>query len=149
MHDTVYGRARSRAVRTLRSVDDAAVRAVRSRRPILFEAASQMSFDVFQPVYRRRRADPRLDFWFTAPGRACRPTDIFSAVGIEDQVVSADSGRWGKWDLCVNTDFCEMTTLHRAAAHPSLSRRRGEVRSRRAVRPRARDCDVHLRSVRQ
>ncbi len=113
VNDTVYGRARGCAMRAARALDESIVHAVRARRRILFEAASPMSFAIFEPVYRRLRADPRLEFWFTARGRAWKPTTIFSTVGITERVIGPDRAKWGKWDLSINTDFWEMATLHR------------------------------------
>jgi glycosyltransferase involved in cell wall biosynthesis len=112
-HDTLYRRARHRIARVVHAADDAVTRLVRTRRQILFEAASPMSFAQFQPVYMRLKADARLEFWFTAPGRAWKPEVIFSAVGITDRVIPAEQAAWRKWDLCVNTDFFEMTNLRR------------------------------------
>jgi glycosyltransferase involved in cell wall biosynthesis len=112
-NDTVYRRARRRTARLAHAVDDRVSRAIRARRRVLFEAASPMSFAQFQPVYRRLVEDPRLEFHFTAPGRAWEPRAIFAAVGISDRVITADQAAWGKWDVCINTDFWEMTKLRR------------------------------------
>lgn len=112
-HDTLYRRARRRTARVLHAADDAIRGFVRTRRRVLFEAASPMSFAQFQPVYARLSADPRIEFWFSAPGRAWTPKEIFSVVGITDRVVPARQARWRKWDVCVNTDFFEMTNLRR------------------------------------
>jgi CDP-glycerol glycerophosphotransferase len=113
VRDTAYRRARGRALRLAHALDDAVTRAVRRRRRILFEAASPMSFSLFQPVYRRLREDARLEVWFTAPGRAWRPEAIFSSVGITERVIPASRAVLEKWDICVNTDFWEMTKLWR------------------------------------
>ena len=111
--DTVYRRTRRTIARLAHSVDDAVARASRTRRRILFEAASPMSFGLFTPIYRRLATDPRIDFWFTAPGRAWRPEAIFDAVGIHHHVIPSSEAKWAKWDLCVNTDFFEMCNLRR------------------------------------
>lgn len=119
-HDTLYRRARRRTARFLHAVDEAVTGLVARRRRVLFEAASPMSFAQFQPVYERLQADPRLEFWFTAPGRAWKPDAIFSQVGITDRVISAQQATWRKWDLCVNTDFFEMTNLRRCSRRVHL-----------------------------
>jgi glycosyltransferase involved in cell wall biosynthesis len=112
--DTVYRRSRHRIARMAHAADDRVARAVRPRRRrVLFEAASPMSFGVFQPVYRRLAEDRRIEFWFTAPGRAWAPDAIFGAVGIRERVITPRQAAFEKWDLCVNTDFFEMTHLRR------------------------------------
>jgi hypothetical protein len=113
VHDTIYGAARRRAVFAARAIDEAVVRTLRSRRRILFEASSPMSYSLFRPIHRRLATDRRLEFWFTARGRVWSPEAIFRAVGITDGIVSDARARWGKWDLTINTDFWEMTTLYR------------------------------------
>lgn len=118
--DTVYRRTRRKVARIVHSADDAITRATRTRRRVLFEAASPMSFGLFNPIYRRLSTDPRIEFWFTAPGRAWRPEAIFASVGIRDRVISASRARWQKWDLCVNTDFFEMSNLRRRTTRVHL-----------------------------
>jgi CDP-Glycerol:Poly(glycerophosphate) glycerophosphotransferase len=113
VHDTHYRRLRRRIAQGAHRMDDSIVSTFRVRPRVLFEAASPMSFAIFQSVYRRLRVDPRLEFWFTAPGRAWRPEAIFSAVGVTERVIGATEATWRKWDLCINTDFWEMTSLRR------------------------------------
>lgn len=72
-----------------------------------------MSFGLFQPVYRRLQQDPRIEFWFTARGRAWRPEAIFASVGVTERVIPEDRAIWAHWDLAVNTDFWEMSPLRR------------------------------------
>jgi hypothetical protein len=113
VHDTIYRRARRRVVRTAHAMDSALTRMARPGRRILFEAASPMSFALFRPIYQRMSRDARIEFWFTAPGRAWNPETIFAAVGITERVLPASKAAWRKWDMCVNTDFFEMTNLRR------------------------------------
>lgn len=113
MHDTVYRRARRRAISQLHGLDDALARVGRSNRRLLFEAVSPMSFAVFQPVYERLRADPRVELWFTAHGSVWQPADIFSPQGIVDRVVPAKVAQGMKVDAYVNTDLWDMTWLRR------------------------------------
>jgi glycosyltransferase involved in cell wall biosynthesis len=112
-HDTLYRRSRRRVAKLVHSVDSGLTRALRRRRRILFEASSPMSFGQFQPVYERLKDDPRLELWFTAPGRAWDPETIFSSVGVTERVIPARRAAWRKWDLCINADFFEMTNLRR------------------------------------
>lgn len=111
--DTVYRRTRRRAARLVHSIDSSVTRAVRSRRLVLFEASSPMSYGLFRPIHRRLQGDPRVEFWFTASGRAWQPQTIFGSLGIHERVIPAERAAWQKWDLCVNTDFFEMTNLRR------------------------------------
>jgi hypothetical protein len=113
MHDTVYRRARRRTIARLHGLDDALARIGRSKRRLLFEAVSPMSFAVFQPVYERLRVDPRLELWFTAHGSVWQPADIYTAVGITENVVSSAVARGMKVDAYVNADLWDMTWLHR------------------------------------
>lgn len=113
VHDTLYRRARRRAVAYLHDVDDRVSRRARSRRQVMFEAASPMSFAIFKPLYQRLKSDSRVELWFTAHGRVWRPEDIYAAEGIHENVVPPDRARWMKVDLYVNADFWDMTWLHR------------------------------------
>jgi hypothetical protein len=118
--DTVYGRVRHRVARVGHDLDDFLTRATRSTRRILFEAASPMSFGIFRPIYKRLRDDPRLEFWFTARGRAWRPSALFPPLGITNRVISRQRAAWMKWDVCINTDFWEMTYLRRCTLRVHL-----------------------------
>jgi hypothetical protein len=108
-----HRRARRRAIAQLHGLDDAFARIGRSKRRLLFEAVSPMSFAVFQPVYERLRADSRLELWFTAHGSVWQPEDIFTPVGIVENVVSSSIARGMKVDAYVNADLWDMTWLHR------------------------------------
>jgi hypothetical protein len=118
--DTVYGRVRHRVARAAHDLDDFLTRATRSTRRILFEAASAMSFGIFRPIYKRLRADPRLEFRFTASGRTWRPAALFPPLGVTDGVISRRRAAWMKWDICINTDFWEMTSLRRCTRRVHL-----------------------------
>ncbi len=120
VNDTVYWRTRRRLARAAHRLDDTVTAAHRERKRILFEASSPMSFGLFQPIYRRLRQDPRLEFWFTARGRAWTPQEIYAAVGISDRIVDANRASWMKWDLAINTDFWEMTNLRRRTQRAHL-----------------------------
>jgi glycosyltransferase involved in cell wall biosynthesis len=111
--DTVYRRTRRRAANLAHAIDTSVTRALRPRRFVLFEASSPMSYGLFRPIHRRLQDDPRIEFWFTAPGRAWQPQTIFGSLGIHDRVLPASRAAWQKWDLCVNTDFFEMTNIRR------------------------------------
>jgi hypothetical protein len=111
--DTIYGRARRRVARTVHDLDDTVTRATRLRRRILLEAASPMSFGLFRPIYQRLRDDPRLELWFTSPDRAWPLSSLFPPRAVADRVISSRRAAWMKWDICINTDFWEMTHLRR------------------------------------
>jgi CDP-Glycerol:Poly(glycerophosphate) glycerophosphotransferase len=113
VHDTIYGAVRRHMVIAARAIDDAVVRTLRSRRRILFEASSPMSYALFRRIHGRLSTDPRLEFWFTARDRSWSPGAIFGAVGITDRIASERRARWDKWDLTINTDFWQMTTHYR------------------------------------
>jgi glycosyltransferase involved in cell wall biosynthesis len=112
IHDTVYRRVRRRTIARLHDIDDAVSRS-RSRKRVIFDAASPMSFAIYRPVYERLRRDPRLDLWFTAHARVWQPADIYGPAGVTTNVVSPKGAAWMKVDLYVNTDFWDMTWLHR------------------------------------
>jgi hypothetical protein len=114
VRDTVYWRGRHALVNALHGLDDLAHR-VRSgdRVRVLFDAASPMSFTIFSPVYERLRLDPRFEFWFTATGATWDAGELYTRVGIGQRVVGARRASMMKVDLCVNTDFWDMTWLHR------------------------------------
>lgn len=111
--DTVYRRTRRRVARAAHAIDESVGRMVRRRRRVLFEASSPMSFGLFRSIYQRMSRDPRIEFWFTAPGRAWNPETIFGTVGITTHVIHSSKATWRKWDMCVNTDFFEMANLRR------------------------------------
>jgi glycosyltransferase involved in cell wall biosynthesis len=113
VHDTTYRRLRRRTTARLHDLDDAIYRFSRSRRRVLFDAASPVSVAVFKPVYERLRSDPRLEFWFTVTGRVWQSDEIFSPAGITDNIVSAATAARMKVDVYVNTDLWDMTWLGR------------------------------------
>src|SRR5262249_25136992 len=80
---------------------------------VLFEAASPMSLAIFRPVYERLRQDPRIDLWFTSYGDVWQPRDIFGPACITENIVPVETAAWMKVDAYVNTDFWDMTWLHR------------------------------------
>ena len=113
IHDTVYRRFRRRLISRLHDLDDGLSKSGRSRKRILFDAVSPMSFAVFRPVFERLRRDNRLELWFTAHGAVWRPEEIFGMHGIAEHIVSASAAARMKVDAYVNTDFWDMTWLHR------------------------------------
>ncbi len=113
LHDTVCRRARAAIVNAAHSADEFVSGLGRSRRRILFEAASPLSLAVFRPVLQRLQRDPRLEFWFTTSDRSWDAERIFGAAGISERVISASRARWMKFDGYVNTDFWNMTWLRR------------------------------------
>ena len=113
IHDTVYRRFRRRFISRLHDLDDGLSKAGRPRKRILFDAVSPMSFAVFRPVFERLRRDNRLEFWFTAHGAVWRPQEIFGTHGIAEHIVPASTAARMKVDAYVNTDFWDMTWLHR------------------------------------
>ena len=114
VHDTVCRRARRLAASCIHDLDDRLVRLTRSRFLILFEAASPMSFAVFHPVYERLRADPRLEFRWTAGGSTWSPREVFAGTGVDPaEILSPARAAWLKPDLYVNADFWDMTWLRR------------------------------------
>jgi hypothetical protein len=113
VHDTVYRRARRRVITRLHDCDDRISRTGRSRKRILFDAASPVSFAVFRPVYERLRRDPRLELWFTSNGDVWRPAQIFAPAGITERVVPPSTAARMKVDACLNADFWDMTWIYR------------------------------------
>jgi glycosyltransferase involved in cell wall biosynthesis len=113
IHDTVYRRFRRRLISRLHDLDDGLSRTARQRNRILFDAVSPMSFAVFRPVFERLRGDDRLEFWFTTHGDVWRPQEIFSGHAVDDRIVTASTAARMKVDAYVNTDFWDMTWLHR------------------------------------
>ncbi len=113
IHDTMYRRFRRRFISRLHDLDDGLSKIGRSRKRILFDAVSPMSFAVFRPVFECLRRDNRLDFWFTAHGAVWQPQEIFGTHGIAEHIVPASTAARMKVDAYVNTDFWDMTWLHR------------------------------------
>ncbi len=113
VHDTLYRRTRRRVIARLHDLDDTVSRSSRAGRRVMFDAASPMSFAIFRPIYERLRRDPRLELWFTAHGRVWPPQEIFGPAGITRNVVEAATAKWMKVDLYINTDFWDMTWVHR------------------------------------
>jgi CDP-glycerol glycerophosphotransferase (TagB/SpsB family) len=113
IHDTLYRRSRRRLISRLHDFDDILSKTGRARKRILFDAVSPMSFAVFRPLYERLRLDNRLELWFTAHGAIWTPEEIFGTHGISEHIVSASAAARMKADAYVNTDFWDMTWLHR------------------------------------
>jgi CDP-Glycerol:Poly(glycerophosphate) glycerophosphotransferase len=113
LQDTLARRARAAVVHAIHAADEFASRLGRSKRRVLFEAASPLSLAVFRPVLDRLQRDPRLEFWFTTSDRSWDAEQIFGAAGIAERVISAPRARWMKFDAYINTDFWNMTWLHR------------------------------------
>jgi glycosyltransferase involved in cell wall biosynthesis len=113
IHDTVYRRFRRRLISRLHDLDDGLSKTARRRKRILFDAVSPMSFAVFRPVFDRLRRDDRLEFWFTTHGDVWRAPEIFGAHAFAAHIVSASTAARMKVDAYVNTDFWDMTWLHR------------------------------------
>ena len=113
VQDTVYRRLRRGVVSNLHALDDRLSRRHATPARILFEAASPMSFVILRPVYERLVRDSRLELWFTAKGEVWRPRDLYKTFGIIDNVISPAQAAWKKVDAFVNTDFWDMTWLHR------------------------------------
>ena len=113
VHDTMYRRLRQRAIRPVHALEDTVARRTHSRKRILFEAASPMSLTIFMPLYERLKRDSRVDLWFTSCATAWDPHQIFAGFGITDNVLSRAAARWFKADAYINSDFWDMTWLHR------------------------------------
>lgn len=113
VHDTVYRRVRRRTIAALHNLDDGLSKAAGSRRRILFEAASPMSFAIYRPIYERLRQDRRLEFWFTANGEAWQPQEVFASVGITEHVITPAAAKWMKVEAYINSDLWDMTWLRR------------------------------------
>ena len=113
IHDTVYRRFRRRLISRLHDLDDGLSKTGRSRKRILFDAVSPMSFAVFRPVFDRLRRDNRLEFWFTTHDDVWRPQEIFGPHALDRHIVSPSTAARMKVDAYVNTDFWDMTWLHR------------------------------------
>ncbi len=120
VHDTTYRRLRRRVISRLHDLDDALFATRSGRKRILFDAASPMSFAILRPLYARIRQDPRLELWFTAHGKVWTPEQIYHQVGIRENIVSSHNASRMKVHLYVNTDFWDMTWLHRRARRMHL-----------------------------
>ena len=112
-HDTVYGRSRAAAVRVAHHLDDAISAIGRTKRRILFEAASPLSLAAFRPVLELLQRDPRIEMWFTSSDGAWDRLSLFGSAGITERVIAASDARWMKFDAYINTDFWNMTWLPR------------------------------------
>jgi hypothetical protein len=113
VHDTTYRRLRRRVISTLHDFEDSVYRRTHSRKRLLFEAASPMSFTIFRPIYERLKSDSRVEIWFTAYDEEWNPEKIFKQYGISDRVVTRSAAKWLKVDAYLNADFWDMTWLHR------------------------------------
>ncbi len=113
VHDTTYRRLRRGVITRFHDLEDHIYTSTHSRRRLLFEAASPMSFTIFKPIYDRLKHDPRVEIWLTAYGEVWKAEQIFGRYGITERVVSRGSARWLKVDAYVNADFWDMTWLHR------------------------------------
>jgi glycosyltransferase involved in cell wall biosynthesis len=120
VHDTTYRRLRRRVISRLHDVDDALFATRSGRKRILFDAASPMSFAILRPLYDRVRRDPRLELWFTAHGKVWSPEQIYNPIGIRENIVTSGVAAGMKVHLYVNTDFWDMTWLHRRARRMHL-----------------------------
>src|SRR5580692_4208734 len=109
----MFRRVRSAAVQALHRLDDAATALGRSKRRILFEAASPLSVAVARPVLEILRRDGRLELWFTTSDGAWSAATVFDPAGITERVAPASTVRWMKFDAYINTDFWDMTWLPR------------------------------------
>ena len=112
-HDTTYRRFRRGLIGRFHDFEDSVYRQTHTRKRLLFEAASPMSFTIFQPIYNRLQTDPRVEIWFTAYGEVWNPEQIFGPYGISDRVVTRSAAKWLKVDAYLNADFWDMTWLHR------------------------------------
>ena len=123
VHDTMFGRARRMAARSVHAIDDAIWRVGRSRVRVLFEAASPVSLAVFRPVLEYLERDPRIEFWFTTSDGTWDADGIFvqnfnhnaGGATTRDRVIRSSQARWMKFDGYINTDFWNMTWLPRRA----------------------------------
>jgi glycosyltransferase involved in cell wall biosynthesis len=113
LHDTAYRRLRRRVVSRLHDIEDSVYSRTHSRKRLLFEAASPMSFTIFRPIYERLKNDNRVEVWFTAYDEVWNPDKIFRQYGISDRVVTRGAAKWLKVDAYLNADFWDMTWLHR------------------------------------
>lgn len=113
VHDTTYRRFRQRAIRRIHALEETVARTTQRRKRILFEAASPMSLTIFMPMYERLKRDPRLELWFTSCATAWEPHQIFAGFGITENVLTRKAARRFKTDVYINTDFWDMTWLHR------------------------------------
>jgi glycosyltransferase involved in cell wall biosynthesis len=113
VHDTTYRRLRQHAIRRVHTLEDTVARMTQRRKRVLFEAASPMSLTIFMPLYERLARDPRVELWFTSCATAWEPHQIFGGFGITNNVLSRDAARWFKSDAYINSDFWDMTWLHR------------------------------------
>src|SRR5579862_7585677 len=113
LHDTWARRTRQAVVNAAHRADDFLSRRADVR--VLFEAASPLSLATFAPVLERLQRDPRLTFSFTAADRAWDPARIFTTEGLANRFLPPAQARWTKFDAYVNTDFWNMTWLHRRA----------------------------------
>ena len=113
LHDTTYRRLRRRTVGRLHDLEDAVSRTTQRRKRVLFEAASPMSYTIFEPIYERLKQDPRVEIWFTSYGSVWEPRQIFGAFGITDRILPRSRAAWLKVDAYVNADFWDMTWLYR------------------------------------
>ena len=113
LQDTVYRRARATIVDRVHALDDIVTAVQRPEVRILVEAASPMSLAILRPVLDRLRSDARIEFWYTTSDGAWDASQIFGAAGITENVARWRDVRWMKFDGYINTDFWNMTWLHR------------------------------------
>ena len=113
VHDTTYRRLRRGLIGKFHDLEHGIYTRTHSRKRLLFEAASPMSFTIFKPVYERLKNDPRVEIWFTAYSEVWNPDQIFQRYGITERIVPRQSAKWLKVDAYVNADFWDMTWLHR------------------------------------
>jgi hypothetical protein len=113
LHDTLYRRARRRTITTLHQIDDTLTKMTGSRRRILFEAASPMSFAMYRPIYERLRGDARLELLFTSFDRTWAPARIFGEAAARHRVLAPGAAAWTKVDAYINADLWDMTWLRR------------------------------------
>jgi hypothetical protein len=113
VHDTLYRRARRRTITTLHQIDETLTRMTGTRRRILFEAASPMSFAMYRPIYERLRGDARLELLFTSFDRTWAPPRIFGEAAARHRVLAPGAAAWTKVDAYINADLWDMTWLRR------------------------------------
>jgi hypothetical protein len=113
LQDTTYRRLRRGVVGRLHDMEDAVSRTTHRRKRVLFEAASPMSYTIFEPIYERLKRDPRVELWFTSYGSVWEPHQIFGAFGITENILPRSRAAWFKPDAYVNADFWDMTWLYR------------------------------------
>jgi len=79
------------------------------RRRVLFNARTAMNYAMVAPVHRALKADPRVEFYFTASEAPARAAEILREAGSDARLIGPHRAALMRFDAYVAADFLWMT----------------------------------------